>query len=53
MTPCAAWHGLWSARLGTWYSRPLGEPHDALAGCRLLLLDELQAMAQSASAARW
>ncbi|MFE2471199.1 3'-5' exonuclease [Streptomyces mirabilis] len=50
--PYAVWHGLWSAKRGTYRNQPLGGPHDAVADCRLLLT-KLQAMARSAPATRW
>ncbi|MFI9824571.1 3'-5' exonuclease [Streptomyces sp. NPDC052013] len=52
MTPYAVWHGLWSAKHGTYRHQPLGGPHDAVADCRLLF-DKLHTMARSAPTACW
>ncbi|MFI9824399.1 3'-5' exonuclease [Streptomyces sp. NPDC052013] len=52
MAPYAVWHGLWSAKRGTYRRQPLGGPHDAVADCHLLL-DTLHTMARSAPTAHW
>ncbi|MER6076434.1 3'-5' exonuclease [Streptomyces sp. NPDC001817] len=51
MTPYAAWHGLWSAKRGTYRNQPLGGPHDAVADCHLLLA-KLKKMAATVPPAR-
>lgn len=48
----AVWRGLWSVKRGAYRNQPLGDPHDAVADCKLLLA-KLEQMAQSVPAPRW
>ncbi|MGK4909464.1 hypothetical protein [Streptomyces albus] len=48
----AVWRGLWSVKRGAYRDQPLGDPHDAVADCKLLLA-KLEQMAQSVPAPRW